>query len=152
MKKMILVSAFVLFTACLVKAEVLPTDTTFQYAGKCIKVEEGNDQIKVKVFEKDASNDTVSYKQLYEGIFSDEKSYEKWTVQESLGFDIPFLTKKKRHSTRMTAHWSGIGLGFANLADRSFNMTDVNGVNLDAGSSFEWFLNILGSADLSIKI
>jgi len=96
------------------------------------------------VFENDALNDTVSYKQLYEGIFSDEKSYEKWTVQETLGFDVPFLRKKKRHSMRMESHWDGIGLGFANIVDKSFNMTDVNGVSIDAGSSYEWFINLFG--------
>ena len=141
MKKTILISAFVILAVSLIKAEELPADTTFQYNGKYIKVEEDNEQIKVKVFEKEASNDTVSYKQLYEGIFSDEKSYEKWTVQEAIGFNIPFLTpKKKKH--RMEPHVEGIGIGFANIADKSFNMTEVNGVSLNAGSSSEWFFNL----------
>jgi len=143
MKKTILTSALVLLAACFVKAENLAADTTFLFNRKYINVEDSCDRIKVKVFEKTGSNDTVPYKQLYEGIFSDDKSYEKWTVQEAIGFDIPFLTKKKRHSTKMTSHWSGIGLGYANIADKSFTMTDVNGVSLNAGSSFEWFLNLL---------
>ena len=142
MKKTILTSAFVLLTACLLKAE-LPADTTFQFNRKYIEIEEGSDRIKVKVFEKTASEDTVPYKQLYEGIFSDEKSYEKWTVQEALGFDVPFLRKKKRHSMKMDSHWSGVGVGFANIVDKSFNMTEVNGVSLNAGSSFEWFINLM---------
>ena len=145
MKKTILTSAFVLFTVCLIKAEELPSDTTFQYTGKSIKIEEDNDQIKVKVFEKEVSNDTVFYKQLYEGIFSDEKSYEKWTVQEVFDFNIPFLIKKKKHSTRMDSHWNGVGVGFANITDKLFTMTDVNGVSLNAGSSYEWFFNLFGN-------
>jgi len=146
MKKTILTSAFALFTACLLKAEGLPADTAFQFNGKLIKVEEGDDQqLKVKVFENGALNDTVPYKQLYEGIFSDEKSYEKWTVQETLGFDVPFLKrKKKRHAEQMDSHWDGIGLGYANIADKSFRMTEVNGVSIDAGSSYEWFINLFG--------
>jgi len=96
------------------------------------------------VFEKNASNDTVSYKQLFEGIYSDEKSYEKWTVQEAIGFDIPFLRKKKKKHPQMTPHWNGIGIGFANITDKSFNMTEVNGISLDAGSSHEWFINVCG--------
>jgi len=144
MKKIILASVLALLAAGLVKAEGLPADTTFQFNRKYIKVEEESDQIKVKVFEKSESNDTIPYKQLYEGIFSDDKSYEKWTVQESFGINIPFLPKKKKHSMKMDSHWSGIGLGFANIADKSLNMTEVNGVSVNAGSSFEWFFNIMG--------
>ena len=141
MKKTILTSTLVLLIACVMKAEGLPADTTFQYNRKYIKVEEDSDQVKVKVFEKNESNDIVPYKQLYEGIFSDEKSYEKWTVQETLGLNIPFITKKKQH--QMNSHWEGIGIGYANIADKSFNMTNVNGVSLNT-SSFEWFINLLG--------
>ena len=144
MKKTILTSAFVFFTVCLIKAEELPADTTFRYGKKLIEVEESSDQIKVKIFENDASNDTIPYKQLYEGIYSDEKSYEKWTVHEAIGFDIPFLRKKKRQARRMDSHWDGVGLGFANIVDNSFHMTDVNGISLNAGSSHEWFINLFG--------
>ena len=146
MEKTILTSAFVLLSVCLMGAEELPADTTFQFNRKYIEIKEDSAQIKVKVFEKNEANDTVQYKQLYEGIFSDEKSYEKWTVQEAVGFDIPFIKpfsrQKKERSKQMTAHWDGLGLGFANIADRSLNMTNVNGVSIDAGSSREWFLNI----------
>ena len=145
MKKSILTSVIVLLISVLLKAESFPTDTTFQYGQKLIKVEDGNDQIKVMVYENGTSNDTVPYKQLYEGIYSDEKSYERWTVQETLGFDIPFLTRKKKRNQKMTPHWDGLGLGFANITDNSFNMTDVNGVKLDAGSSHEWFINLFGT-------
>jgi hypothetical protein len=143
MKKTILTSALVLMTACIIKAENLPSDTTFRYNRKFIKVEEDSDRIKVKVFEQNESNDTVPYKQLYEGIFSDEKSFEKWTVQETFGLNIPFLTKKKKHPTKMDSHVDGIGIGFANIADKSLNMTEVNGVSVKA-SSFEWFFNLFG--------
>ena len=145
MKKTILTLAFAFFVACLLKAEELPVDTTFQYEQKVIKIEDSNDQIKVKVFEKDTSNNEVPYKQLYEGIFSDERSFEKWTVQRTLGFDIPFLRKEKYISRQMSSHWDGIGLGFANISDKSFNMTDVNGININAGSSYEWFFNLFGT-------
>jgi len=143
MKKIILTSVLVLITACIIKAENLPSDTTFQYNRKFVKVEEDSDRIKVKVFEKNELNDTVPYKQLYEGIFSDEKSYEKWTVQEVFDFNVPFLRKKKRNTMKMDPHIDGIGIGFANIADKSLNMTEVNGVSVSA-SSFEWFFNLSG--------
>jgi len=147
MKKTILISALVLITACIIKAENLPSDTTFRYNRKFVKVEEDSDRIKVKVFEKNELNDTVPYKQLYEGIFSDEKSYEKWTVQEVFDFNVPFL-RKKRHTESsekhlMTPHSGGIGIGFANIADKSLNMTEVDGVSVRT-SSFEWFFSIRG--------
>jgi hypothetical protein len=145
MRKAILISAFALLAASFLKAEESPADTTFQFNRKLVKIEENNDQIKVKVFEKDASNDTVLYRQLFEGIYSDEKSYEKWTVQEALGFDLPFLRKKTKRSSHMYPHWDGIGLGFANIADASFNMTEVDGVSINVGSSYEWFINICGT-------
>ncbi len=68
MKKTILTSAFVLFTVCLMGAEKLLVDTTFQFNRKYIEIEEDSAQIKIKVFERNEWNDTVSYKQLYEGI------------------------------------------------------------------------------------
>ena len=147
MKKTILIFTFVSLAVSYLQAEELPNDTTFQYNRKHITVEEGSDQLKVKIFETNDSNDTIQYKQLYEGIFSDEKTYEKWTVQEAFGFDIPLpFVKKKKRSRYMQPHWDGVGLGFANIADRSFNMTDVDGVSLNAGSSHEWFFNLFGKS------
>jgi len=144
MKKIILTSALVWLATCWAKAETVSADTTFQYNRKYIHVDDSNDQVKIKVYEENESNDTVPYKQLYEGIYSDDKSYEKWTVREASGFDIPFLTRKKRHSTKMNSHGAGIGFGFANMVDKSLNtMTEVNGVSLNAGSSFEFFLNLM---------
>lgn len=143
MKKTIFISVFLFLAVYFIQAEGLATDTTFQYDRKYIQVAEDSEQIKVKVFEKDASNDTILYKQLYEGIFSDEKSYEKWTVQEAIGFNIPFFNKKKKKHS-MDSHWDGFGIGFANIADKSLNMTEINGVSLDAGSSHEWFINVGG--------
>ena len=149
MKKTILIFALVSFAVSYLQAEGLPNDTTFQYNRKYITVEEGDDQFKVKIFETNDSSDTIQYKQLYEGIFSDEKTYEKWTVQEAFGFDIPlpFVKKKKknRYTSNMDSHREGIGLGFANIADQSFNMTDVDGISLNAGSSYEWFFNLFGT-------
>jgi len=144
MKKIIFTLAFTLLAVCLLKAVELHSDTTFQYNNKYIEIKEDNEQIKIKVFEKDAYSDTVAYKQLYEAIFSDERSYERWTVQEAFGFDIPFIRTKKKRSQPMYSHWDGVGLGFANIADKSFNMTDVDGVSVNANSSHEWFINLAG--------
>jgi hypothetical protein len=127
-------------------ANETPSDTTFLFNNKLIKVEEGNDQIKVKVYNVGTVNDTASDKQLYEGIYSNGKSYEKWTVMEDLGVQLPaFLTGKKQHTSSsytMTAHWAGFGIGYSNFTDGSLHMTNVDGVTLKADQSTEWFINL----------
>ncbi len=123
-------------------ANSTPADTTFHFNNNIIKVEEGNDQIKIKVY----GNDSVPEKQLYEGIYNDGKSYEKWTVDEDLGLQLPsFLTGKKKHYSStypLKAHWAGFGLGYSNFTDGSFHMTSVDGVTLKADQSTEWFINL----------
>ncbi len=123
-------------------ANSTPADTTFHFNNNIIKVEEGNDQIKIKVY----GNDSVPEKQLYEGIYNDGKSYEKWTVDEDLGLQLPsFLTGKKKHYSStypLEAHWAGFGLGYSNFTDGSFHMTSVDGVTLKADQSTEWFINL----------
>ena len=146
MKKTILTLSFTLLAVCVLKSEILPADTTIQYNRKYIEIKEGSENIEIKVFEKNESNDTIMYKQLYEGIYSDEKSYEKWTVQEAFGFDFPFIGKKKKRTSLMRPHWDGVGLGFANISDKSLNMTEVNGMKINPGTSHEWFLNGGGKA------
>jgi hypothetical protein len=123
-------------------ANLLPSDTTIRFNNKLIKVTESNDQLKVKVYENGINNDTIPYKQLYEGIFSDGKSYEKWTVQEAIGFEFPFLNKHKKTNSTMHPHWAGFGIGFANITDHSLNMTNVNGLAIKADQSTEWFINL----------
>lgn len=57
-------------------------------------------QMKVTVFD----NESNPYKKVYEGVFTDDKSYEKWTVVEELGIQLPFLNKlgsKKKKDYKM---------------------------------------------------
>ena len=74
-------------------AEMVQNDTTIRYKNKIILVQDSLDQVKVKVF----YNDSTPYKQLFEGIYSDTKTYEKWTVIEEFGIQLPFLDKLTRH-------------------------------------------------------
>ena len=56
--------------------------------------------MKVTVFD----NESNPYKKVYEGVFTDDKSYEKWTVVEELGIQLPFLNKlgsKKKKDYKM---------------------------------------------------
>ena len=93
-------------------AETLTNDTTLQYKNKTIHLQDSIGQMKVTVFD----NESNPYKKVYEGVFTDDKSYEKWTVVEELGIQLPFLNKlgsKKKKDYKMEAHWAGIGWGFA---------------------------------------
>jgi hypothetical protein len=148
MKKLILFTLFILCTGSYVLAGGMPADTTVNFNRKMVKVEDNADQIKVKVYER-ATNDTVPYRQLYEGIFSDGKSYERWTVMDAIGIELPLFNKRSDKASRknrqywMEPHWAGFGIGFANITDHSLNMTSVNGLAVKPDQTTEWFINLI---------
>jgi len=119
-----------------------PNDTTIRFNRKVIHLEDSIGQVKVKVFD----TDSVPYKPVYEGIFSDGKSYEKWTVMEAMGLQLPFLSNPKGRHHRdysMEPHWAGIGWGFANIADQNLKMNNIQGITLKSESSNEFFVNLI---------
>src|ERR1035437_1340560 len=122
--------------------EKAQNDTTIRFNKKVIQLEDSIGQMKVKVFD----TDSVPYKPIYEGIFSDGKSYEKWTVMEAIGIQIPFLNNpksKKHHGVYcMEPHWAGIGWGFANVADKNLNLNNIQGLSLKSESTNEFFINL----------
>lgn len=138
----ILVILLLTLTATVHANERAVNDTTFRYQNKTITLKDSSEQIKVTVYEKSGKQDSTAYKQIFEGLYSDGKSYEKWMVTEELGFQFP-LFKKKRHRDydRMYAHWDGIGWGFANTTARFLDMTSPNEFQLEAESSHEFFVN-----------
>jgi len=118
-------------------------DTIIHFNKKIIHLEESVGQMKVKVFD----NDSTPHKPVYEGIFSDGKSYEKWTVIEEIGLQLPFINKKstahsRKHKYTMEPHWAGIGWGFANISDQNYNLNNINDVSLKSESSNEFFVNL----------
>ncbi|HLP05022.1 MAG TPA: hypothetical protein VK152_06310 [Paludibacter sp.] len=122
-------------------AETAKNDTTLRYENKTIHLEDSVGQIKVTVFD----NDSTPYKKVYEGVFSDRKSYEKWTVMEEVGIQLPFLNKRsacKKKDYKMEAHWAGIGWGFANISDANYKLNDIDGVSLKSESSSEFYFNL----------
>ena len=122
--------------------EKVQNDTTIRFNRKVIHLEDSIGQVKVNVFD----TDSVPYKPVYEGIFSDGKSYEKWTVMEAVGLQLPFLSNPKgRHHRNysMEPHWAGIGWGFANIADQNLKMNNIHGISLKSESSNEFFVNLI---------
>jgi len=126
----------------LMAVDKAPNDTTIRFNRKVIHLEDSIGQVKVKVFD----TDSVPYKPVYEGIFSDGKSYEKWTVMEAMGLQLPFLSNPKGRHHRdysMEPHWAGIGWGFANIADQNLKMNNIQGITLKSESSNEFFVNLI---------
>lgn len=141
MKKVIpFILGLFLASHALFAAGEVQNDTTIQFNNKIIQLEDSIGQIKVKVFD----NDSTPFKPVYEGVFSDGKSYEKWTVIEEIGLQLPFMTKSKSHRKyTMEPHWAGIGWGFANISDHNYNFNNIDGVSLKSESSNEFFFNLI---------
>jgi hypothetical protein len=122
--------------------EIVKNDTTIRFNRKVIHLEDSIGQMKVKVFD----TDSLPYKPVYEGIFSDGKSYEKWTVMEAIGIQLPFMKSPKGKHHRnysMEPHWAGIGWGFANISDQHLNLNNIQGVSLKSESTNEFFINLI---------
>lgn len=123
-------------------AETVNNDTTVIYKNKTVHLEDSIGQMKVTVYD----NDSLPYKKVYEGIFSEGKSYEKWTVVEEFGIQLPFLNKldrKKKKDYKMEAHWAGIGWGFANISDANYQLNNIDGLSLKSESSNEFYFNLI---------
>lgn len=119
--------------------EKAQNDTVISFNKKVIHLEDSIGQVKVKVFDKDS----MSYKPVYEGIFTDGKSYEKYTVIEEIGLQLPFLNKSHSHKKySMEPHWAGIGWGFANISDQN-RINNVAGISIKSESSNEFFINLI---------
>jgi hypothetical protein len=145
-KQLLLTLALIFAFTYAVAAETAGQDTTIVYKGKLVKICDNADQIKVKVLDAKHSNDTTAYKQLYEGIFSDGKSYETWSVMESIGIQLPTFGKNKskrnHHSySSMDPHYAGFGIGFANLIDSKDKRSTA--IPLKADETTEWFINFI---------
>jgi len=121
-------------------------DTTVRFNGKTIYVHDSIGRMKVSVMDGDSG----SYRKVYEGIFADEKSYERFNVTQEVGMYIPILKNKYRHREgcragrrSMEPHWAGFGVGRLTTADNNMNIGYTAGIPLNKGKSNEVMLNIL---------
>lgn len=148
-KQLITLLAILLATPVVVLAETAASDTTFRYKNKVIKVEDQPDQVKVKVYETKNGKDTVACKQLFEGIYSDGKSYETWSVIEEIGIQLPGLgkskCKKNSSPSHMDPHYAGVGIGYMNVTDDNnpFHTVSSGKLSLKAEETTEWFINLI---------
>jgi hypothetical protein len=144
MKKNLLLSAVLLFHFTGIFATMLEkNDTTFVYNNKIIHIRDSADQVNVSV-KKAGENGSEPYKTIFEGIYCDERSFERWSVMEDLNIQIPFITSKKvrqKHRLEMQSHWAGLGWGRISITDGR-NINNISGVNLDQNRCYEFNYNM----------
>jgi hypothetical protein len=137
MKKCSLLLVMALVSIAL-SAQELKKDTTIRFNQKTIQIADSIGQVTVKVY--DANQEPFA--KVYEGVFSDGKSYEKWTVIEEIGIQLPFITKsKKKKEYSMEPHWAGLGWGFLNITNQNYTINNIDGVSLKSESSNEFYFN-----------
>lgn len=118
-------------------------DTTIYFNDKIIHISDSIDQIRVKVSTQ-GDNKVDTFKTVFEGLYSDKKTYERWSVTENWGIQIPFVTnrmRKNKQHQEMTPHWAGYGMGFATMTNGSL-YNNVDGMDLVLGRSIEVNFNI----------
>lgn len=113
-------------------------DTTVVFNRRIISIQDSLSQIRIKVMDKDS----IEYKKIYEGVFTDEQTVESVNVMKELGFNFPFIKKKKNNNDCMEAHWAGFSYGKLTTADNQMNIGFTSGVPFDKGKSNEVMLNI----------
>ncbi|VBB44710.1 conserved exported hypothetical protein [uncultured Paludibacter sp.] len=136
-KVLILTTALIISLITFVSQAQEKKDTTVVFNEKKIFIQDSIGQMKVQIMDKDSNE----YKKVYEGIFTDDKTFERFNVIEEIGFNVPFLKKKKKGT--MEPHWAGFGFGKLTLADSKMNIGETGGVPLDKGKSSEIMFNIM---------
>lgn len=120
--------------------EPLAKDTVITLDGKRIEVKEGDDRMKVRVYEVDEEGEQVDDEMIFEGHYRDGRSYERRKHVRSLNIPLPTWDKD------FNPHWAGFGMGFANFTDGSLRVNDVDGISLRSGNSLEYNVNFLEKA------
>lgn len=139
MKKLFLLIAILLpinVMAFTVEQVILP-DTTIYVEGKKIELRDGEDRMKVRVYDIRTDGSVEEDELVFEGHYRDGQSYEKRKYAKAITIPLPTWTKG------FDPHWAGVSLGFANFADSKLNVNDIDGVSLDSGKSWELNINFL---------
>ena len=140
--KKVLLMATAFFSLTQLAAGITPMtgDTTILLNNKRIDILETEDRLKVKVYELTADGDSVESEKIFEGIYKDGKSYETRRHMKSITIPVP------NWNNDYDPHWAGFGVGFANFADASLSINDVDGVMLNSGKSLDYNLNLFEKA------
>jgi hypothetical protein len=134
-KLTILTCVFVLISTNLFSQAI--SDTTFHYRDKTIQVKDSLDEVRVKV----SKSDSFGYVPVYEGIFTNERQLETYTVGTVFNIDTPFGSLLGRDRPGMQTHWQGMGAGLSfmmntDLAYRPFASGEIILNPLEISSTF----------------
>lgn len=117
-------------------------DTVVFFGNKMIRISDSVDHVNVKVSEVRPMGEE-NYQTVFEGVYTDQQSYERWSVMENFGIQLPLIgnrIKEKRKLKTMQPHWSGYGYGFSAMTD-GVEYNNVDGMSLILGRSNEYQIN-----------
>ncbi len=147
MKTLVLMLAMMLAGCMAAGAKAKTTldmDTVIAVDGKRIEISEVNDRMKVRIYTPQEYEGELEDVMVFEGHYIDGKSYEK---RKFLGnVSLPGRRQHHKHSRYFSPHWAGIGMGFANFADGSLHINDIDGLDLRSGKSLEYNINFYEKA------
>ncbi len=140
MKKLsVFLATFIISATCMMVSAQEKTDTTVKFNQKTIYIQDSIGQTTVRITDEKSNE----YKKVYEGIFTDEKSYERFNVMQEIGIYVPFMKKKDRYKKHnLVPKWAGFGFGFLTLADDQMHIGFTDGIPLNKNKSNEIMLNL----------
>lgn len=137
MKKITLLSVFLLVAFYLSSHTLMPEDTTFHYNNRKVIITEKDNNLNVKVFQQNEEGDTIQSEKIYEGIFTEERSIER-QYENKFEISIPDIFKPKKKRKPSSSHWAGFGVGFA-----SFNNNSELSSIINSSRSLQYNLNLI---------
>lgn len=129
-KQITFIAALMLVSLSLCAQNSEVKDTTVFFNQKMIEITDSLEQVKVTVYKMD----TTEYKRVYEGIFTDDKTYEKYSVTSQLEFDFPFIKRNKK--SKMEGQFSGLNFGIIYTHQGFTDFNDVNGMKTTSSKEF----------------
>lgn len=134
MKRIITLLLILAPIACM--AENATQDTTFHVGNRKYVIKETEDNIRVKIYEKNSKGETIENDQIFEGVYKDGKSTER-----RISLTIPFVTKEKKRRGYFDKHVAGVYVGYSQLAD-GINFSEADDIDLVASKTWEWGINL----------
>ena len=138
MKKIVILIILFLPSIYLAASTILPSDTTYQYKNKQVVVSEEDEQLNIKVFHQDEYGNMIESEKDFEGIYTEEKSFER--QYESFEISIPDIFKPKKDRRPSRSHWAGFGVGFTNLPNGLDNESELSSI-VNSSRSLQYNLN-----------
>lgn len=131
-KQIAVTAAFLLASFSLVAQSTEVKDTVFFFNQKKVALSDSLDQVKVKVYRMDSTE----YKQVYEGIYTDDRTFESYSVSHVSPFSFDFPFKKKRE--KLSGHFTGFSLGALYTHQNFKEFNDAGGMKLSFSNEFSF--------------